>query len=68
MLQACRKLVPDEPVIRVDFYEVDRKPYFGEITMTPWAGRIFFAQQSWLDEMGARIAAEYYRRNPRKKS
>lgn len=68
MLQACRELVPDEPVIRVDFYEVDGKPYFGEITMTPWAGRIFFAKQSWLDEMGARIAAEYHRRNPRKKS
>lgn len=59
IFDACRKLSKDEPFCRIDFYEVDNKPYFGEMTMVSYAGRFNLVKQSWLDEMGRRIADAY---------
>lgn len=38
MISYCKKLASDFPFVRVDFYEVDGKPIFGEMTFTPAGG------------------------------
>lgn len=38
MLQAAEKLAAGFPFVRVDFYDVDDKCYFGEMTFTPAGG------------------------------
>lgn len=38
MIAAAEKLAEDLPFIRVDFYEVDKKPLFGEVTFYPASG------------------------------
>lgn len=38
MLKAAEKLGKPFAIARIDFYEVEGKPYFGEITLTPDAG------------------------------
>lgn len=35
MVEACKKLAGDFPFVRVDFYQVDGKLVFGELTFTP---------------------------------
>ena len=35
MVDYCYKLAKDFPFVRVDFYEIDGKPIFGELTFTP---------------------------------
>jgi hypothetical protein len=39
MVEACMNLSKDIPFVRIDFYEIDGKPFFGEMTFTP--GYIF---------------------------
>lgn len=43
------------PVVRVDWYEIDGKPIFGEMTFTPAAGYLFRFTQEYLVEMGGRV-------------
>ncbi len=38
MVEYCKKLASQFPFVRVDFYEVDGKPVFGEMTFTPAGG------------------------------
>jgi hypothetical protein len=38
----------------MDFYEVDGKPYFGEMTFTPAAGFNDFYTQEFLNILGDR--------------
>ncbi|MCQ4915804.1 hypothetical protein NE451_15025 [Bacteroides nordii] len=35
MIAACRVLAKQFPFVRMDFYEINGKPYFGEMTFTP---------------------------------
>lgn len=35
MLNLSEKLAEEFPFVRIDFYEIDRRPIFGEITFTP---------------------------------
>ena len=35
MVSCCNVLAKDFPFVRVDFYEIDEKPVFGELTFTP---------------------------------
>ena len=35
MVTACRVLAKQFPFVRMDFYEINGKPYFGEMTFTP---------------------------------
>lgn len=44
MVTACQNLAKNIPFVRIDFYEVDGKPYFGEMTFTP--GYIFTNEYS----------------------
>ncbi len=39
ILNACKDLSKNLPYARIDFYVVDNKPIFGEITLTPASGR-----------------------------
>ena len=52
MLDAAAKLSKGFPQVRVDFYEVDGKLYFGEMTFTSSAGMNGFYTTEFLLELG----------------
>lgn len=52
MLKAAAILSKGHPQVRVDFYEVDGKPYFGEMTFTSSSGVNCFYTESFLLELG----------------
>ena len=43
------------PHLRVDFYEVDEKLYFGELTFSTCAGMIPFESDEWNEKLGSFI-------------
>lgn len=53
MLEFSRKLAKDIPFVRTDFYVIDHKVYFGEITFFPASGMSAFEPQSWDDTFGS---------------
>lgn len=52
MMQHAATLSKDLPFARVDLYDVTGKVYFGEITLTPLAGRIAFFTRDILIQLG----------------
>lgn len=52
MLDFARKLACDIPFIRVDFYEISGKVYFGELTFFPASGLEKFEPDSWDKRFG----------------
>ncbi len=52
MISLAEKLSQGIPHVRVDFYEVDGKPYFGEMTFSHWSGIVPFEPHSIDLEMG----------------
>lgn len=52
ILHAASVLSKGFPVVRMDFYEVEGKPYFGEMTFTPAAGFNDFYTQDFLNILG----------------
>jgi len=55
MVNACLNLAKDIPFVRVDFYEVNGKPYFGEMTFTP--GFIFTKEYS--EYLGSKLVINH---------
>ena len=55
MIEACEVLSKGFPIVRIDFYEVDKKPVFGEMTFTAGAGFINYYTSEFLDELGSYI-------------
>jgi hypothetical protein len=55
MIDACKILSKDIPFVRIDFYEVEGKPVFGEMTFTPGAGFINYYTPEFLEELGSYI-------------
>lgn len=55
MMQAARILAKGHPQVRVDLYEIDGKPYFGELTFTSAAGFMDYFTNAALYEMGSLI-------------
>lgn len=55
MLEAARIMAKGHPQVRVDFYEVDGKPYFGELTFTSNGGFMRYFTREALLEMGHQI-------------
>lgn len=53
MLKIAARLSEGIPQVRVDLYEVDDKPYFGEMTFTSAGGFNDFYTQEFLDELGS---------------
>ncbi len=52
MIELAEKLSQRIPFVRIDFYEVNRKIYFGEITFFPESGYEVFEPEDWLKKMG----------------
>ena len=48
----AEKLSQDIPFVRVDFYDVDGKVYFGELTFFPGSGLEPFNPPEWDEKMG----------------
>lgn len=52
MKELAGKLSKGMPHLRVDFYEVDGKVYFGELTFSHWSGMIPFEPREWDYKFG----------------
>ena len=52
MIEACYVLAHDIPFVRIDFYEIDGKPIFGEFTFTTGYG--YFTSE-FYDYLGSKI-------------
>lgn len=55
MKNMSRKLAKDIPFSRIDFYEINKKAYFGEITFYPASGFGTFRPDEWNVKMGEMI-------------
>ena len=55
MLEMASKLSEGIPQVRVDLYEIDGKPYFGEMTFTSAGGFNNFYTQEFLNELGSYV-------------
>ena len=53
MIEYAEKLSEGIPQVRVDFYVINDKVYFGEMTFYTWAGIIEFIPPEWNDIMGS---------------
>jgi len=60
MLGLARRLSADFPYVRVDFYSVRNKVYFGELTFTPGSGVVALPEEGEL-MMGKLINLDAYR-------
>ena len=52
MIELSRKLSKDLPFVRVDFYEINGKVYFGELTFYPASGFNKFEPEEWDKKLG----------------
>lgn len=52
MLVLARKLSKGFPHVRVDLYDINGKPFFGELTLYHWEGLMPFYPESWNDTFG----------------
>ena len=48
----AQKLSCGIPVLRVDFYEVNGRIYFGELTFSHWSGFVPFEPENWDEILG----------------
>lgn len=55
MKELAEKLAESLPFIRVDFYEINNKIYFGELTFYPCAGYMMIAPSEWDKKLGDMI-------------
>lgn len=55
MIEACRVLGRPFPFVRIDFYDIDGKAYFGEMTFTPAAGHSQYLSDEYMVELGNKI-------------
>ncbi len=52
MVFLAEQLATDIPFVRIDFYEINGKPYFGEITLFPGSGFEPFTPSEWDLKLG----------------
>lgn len=55
MIEACKLITNNLPQVRLDFYEVNDIPYFGEMTFTSSGGYMDFYTHEYLLELGSKI-------------
>lgn len=55
MLEAAAALSEGFPEVRVDFYEIKGRLYFGEMTFANYAGKVDFFTDEYLKELGDQI-------------
>ena len=61
MLKLAKIISSKLPFARTDFYIVNKKLYFGEITLYPAAGFDKFSPEKWDEILGGWIKLPYYR-------
>lgn len=59
MKRMAKVLAEDIPFSRIDFYEINKKPYFGEITFFPASGFGEFHPVEWNTRIGAWLNLEF---------
>lgn len=59
MIELAEKLSEGIPFVRVDFYEIDKKPYFGEMTFFPGSGFEKFSPEIWDKKLGSWMDIPY---------
>lgn len=52
MIKLSEELAKNIPFVRVDFYEIEGKPYFGELTFFPGCGFEEFTPKEWDEKLG----------------
>jgi len=52
MVEVCQILSKGIPFVRIDLFEIDKTPMFGEMTLTPAGGFITYYAQEFLDKLG----------------
>ena len=52
MIELSEKLSKNIPFVRIDFYEMNKKIYFGELTLCPAAGIGKFEPEEWDKKLG----------------
>ena len=52
MINLAAKLSQNIPLLRVDFYEISGKVYFGELTFSHWSGFVPFNPETWDKNLG----------------
>ena len=55
MKELAKNLSQGIPHVRVDFYEVNGKVYFGELTLSHWSGFVKFEPEEWDTILGSWI-------------
>ena len=55
MKELSKKLSKGIPHVRVDFYEVNGRVFFGELTFSHWSGLVPFEPEKWDDILGSWI-------------
>lgn len=63
MIELAEKLSNNIPFIRVDFYQINGKIYFGELTFYPAAGFAKFEPEEWDEKLGELIDLSVVKRN-----
>lgn len=63
MVEFAKVLSKGLPHIRVDFYEIDRKVYFGELTFFHHGGLEPFKDKAWDYKLGSYINLRYLEKN-----
>lgn len=59
MIEYARILAKPFPQVRVDFYDIEGKIYFGELTFTSLGGMMNYFTQEALNDMGEKINLSY---------
>ena len=52
MKMLAEKLSQGIPQVRVDFYDINGKVYFGELTLSHWSGMTPFEPEEWDYKFG----------------
>lgn len=55
IIEYAKILSEDFPYVRADFYEVNGRVYFGELTFTPAANNMYYYKESVLEMMGDKL-------------
>ncbi len=55
MIELCKKLTKNMKFVRLDFYEIDGRIYFGEFTFFHGGGFWLFSPEEWEYKLGALI-------------
>ena len=68
MIELATKLSKNIPFVRVDFYEVNNKIYFGELTFFPASGMSEFSPRDWDKKLGKMLDISMVIKDEKKES